>query len=63
MINALFDDVRSAVSVLPTTAEITPYVLERDGLQQAIILDSAGYGGLTHEVMPESLKKNGLKST
>jgi uncharacterized protein len=61
LINALFDDVKSATSVLPTTAEITPYVLERDGLQQAIILDSAGYGGLTHEVMPESLKKEWAK--
>jgi predicted GTPase len=61
LINALFDDVKTAVSVLPTTAEITPYVLERDGLQQAIILDSAGYGGLTHDVMPESLKKEWAK--
>lgn len=57
LINALFDDVKSAVSVLPTTAEITPYVLERDGLQQAIILDSVGYGGLTHDVLPEFLKR------
>jgi predicted GTPase len=61
LINALFDDVKSAVSVLPTTAQITPYVLERDGLQQAIILDSAGYGGLTHDALPESLKKEWAK--
>jgi predicted GTPase len=53
--------VKSATSVLPTTAEITPYVLERDGLQQAIILDSAGYGGLTHDVLPKSLKKEWAK--
>jgi len=61
LINALFDDVKSAISVLPTTSEITPYILERDGLQQAIILDSIGYGGLTHEVLPESLKKEWAK--
>jgi len=61
LINALFDDVKSAVSVLPTTSEITPYVLERDGLQQAIIFDSAGYGGLTHEMLPETLKKEWTK--
>jgi predicted GTPase len=61
LINAFFDDVKSATSVLPTTAEITPYVLERDGLQQAIILDSTGYGGLTHDVLPESLKKEWAK--
>ena len=61
LINAFFDDVKSATSVLPTTAEITPYVLERDGLQQAIILDSTGYGGLTHDVLPESLKNEWAK--
>jgi predicted GTPase len=57
LINALFGEVKSAVSVLPTTSEITPYVLERDGLQQAIILDSAGYGGLTDNILPDDLKK------
>lgn len=57
LINALFGEVKSAVSVLPTTSEITPYILERDGLPQAIILDSAGYGGLTHTILPEALKK------
>lgn len=61
LINALFDDIKSATSVLPTTSEITPYILERDGLQQSIILDSAGYGGLTHEVLPDSLKKEWAK--
>jgi predicted GTPase len=40
---------------LPTTAEITPYLLERDGLQQAIILDSVGYGGLIHDQASSAL--------
>lgn len=61
LINALFGEVKSAVSVLPTTSEITPYILERDGLQQAIILDSAGYGGLTDNILPDDLKKEWTK--
>jgi predicted GTPase len=61
LINALFGEVKSAVSVLPTTSAITPYSLERDGLQQAIILDSAGYGGLTDNIMPDDLKKEWTK--
>ncbi len=46
LINALFGEIKCASGILPTTSGITPYLLERDGLQQAIILDSAGYGGL-----------------
>jgi predicted GTPase len=61
LINALFGEVKTAVSILPTTREITPYVLERDGLQQAIILDSAGYGGLRDKELPEALKKEWAK--
>jgi len=61
LINALFGEVKSAVSVLPTTSEITPYVLERDGLQQAIILDSAGYGGLTDNILPDDMKTEWTK--
>ena len=57
LINALFGEIKSAEGLLPTTAEITPYLLERDGLQQAIILDSAGYGGLVHHQAPEALKQ------
>lgn len=45
LINALFGEIKCASGILPTTSGITPYLLERDGLQQAIILDSAGYGG------------------
>lgn len=57
LINALFGEIKSAEGLLPTTAEITPYLLERDGLQQAIILDSAGYGGLMHDQAPAALKQ------
>ncbi|WP_394753824.1 GTPase family protein [Crenothrix sp.] len=57
LINALFGEIKTAEGLLPTTAEITPYLLERNGLQQAIILDSAGYGGLMHEDAPAALKK------
>lgn len=61
LINALFGDIKSASGFLPTTSDITPYVLERDGLQQAIILDSAGYGGLMHDSTPDALKREWAK--
>ena len=36
-------------------------MLERDGLQQAIVLDSPGYGGLTHDKVPDALKQEWAK--
>jgi predicted GTPase len=42
---------------LPTTASLTPYVLERESQQRAIILDSAGYGGLAHADAPAALQR------
>ena len=57
LINALFNDLKTAVDLLPTTAKITRFTLEREGLPQAIILDSAGYGGLTHTQTSAELKK------
>ena len=56
LINALFGEIKCASGILPTTFGITPYVLERDGLQQAIILDSAGYGGLLNDQNHVALK-------
>ncbi|ESS67658.1 GTP-binding protein HSR1-like protein [Methyloglobulus morosus KoM1] len=61
LINALFGETKSAEGLLPTTPEITPYVLERDGLQQAIVLDSPGYGGLKHDKVPLALKQEWAK--
>lgn len=61
LINALFGDIKCASGILPTTTGITPYILERDGLQQAIILDSAGYGGVLQDqkhVAPKGEWKN-----
>ena len=43
LINALFGETRSAVDVVPCTVGIQPHLLERDGLQRALIFDSAGY--------------------
>jgi predicted GTPase len=43
LVNALFGEVRAAVDIIPTTKHVTPYVLERDGIERAIILDTAGY--------------------
>jgi hypothetical protein len=42
-INALFGEPRAAVDVVPRTRCIEPYVLERDGMPQAILLDTVGY--------------------
>ena len=61
LINALFGEIKSASGFLPTTSAITPYVLERDGLQQAIILDSAGYGGVMHDQVPAALQREWAK--
>ena len=61
LINALFGEIKSAAGLLPTTPEITPYVLERDGLQQVIVLDSPGYGGLMHDKVPDALKQEWAK--
>ena len=43
LINALFGEYRAATDVVPRTDQVEPYVLEREGLQQAIVLDTAGY--------------------
>ena len=43
LVNALFGEYRAATDVVPRTGGIEPYVLEREGLQQAIIIDTAGY--------------------
>jgi len=43
LVNALFGETRAAVDVVPRTKAVEPYLLERDGLKRAIILDTAGY--------------------
>jgi small GTP-binding protein len=43
LINALFGETRAAVDVVPRTKDVEPYLLERDGVRKAIILDTAGY--------------------
>lgn len=43
LVNALFGETRAAVDVVPRTRGVEPYLLERDGLKRAIILDTAGY--------------------
>ena len=44
LINALFGTVKAETDVIPSTAGITSYLLERPGLEAAIILDCEGYG-------------------
>ena len=43
LVNALFGEPRAATDVLPCTAEIAAYELIRDGMRQAILLDTTGY--------------------
>jgi hypothetical protein len=43
LINALFGEVKAQTDVIPTTRSLTPYLLEREGMEQAIIFDSVGY--------------------
>jgi uncharacterized protein len=43
LINALFGEHRAATDVVPRTDRIEPYVLTREGLTAAIVLDTAGY--------------------
>ena len=47
LVNALFGEMRAMTDVLPLTAGFTPYLLERDGVEQMLILDSRGYAGPT----------------
>lgn len=43
LINALFGELRIATDILPSTDYVKPYILEKDGVQKAIVFDSAGY--------------------
>ena len=44
LVNALFGDVRAATDSIPTTRELTPYILERPGLEDSVLLyDMGGY--------------------
>ena len=45
LINALFGEQRAAVDVIPRTDGIEAYVLERDDVERAIVLDTAGHAG------------------
>lgn len=44
LINALFGILKAETGVIPTTEGVIPYLLERPGLESAIILDCEGYG-------------------
>ncbi|MBN8913148.1 MAG: 50S ribosome-binding GTPase [Rhizobiales bacterium] len=44
LVNALAKEINAAVDVLPATSSYTAYVLEREGLPAALIIDSPGIG-------------------
>ena len=43
LINAMFGEDHAATDIVPRTQFVEPYLLEREGIQRAIILDTAGY--------------------
>ncbi len=43
LVNALFGELRAATDVLPQTSRLTPYLLSREDIDYALVLDSAGY--------------------
>ncbi|MGH8549499.1 MAG: GTPase [Methylococcales bacterium] len=47
LINHLFGDLKTAVDVVPTTSGVQPFILEREGLPEAIIIDTGGYDDST----------------
>ncbi len=49
LINRLFGDLKTAVDVVPTTSTVQPFVLERDGLPAAIVIDTGGYADSTSQ--------------
>ncbi len=52
LINALFGEARAAVDAIPRTNGVEPYLLDRDGIPRAIILDTAGYEEAPGEADP-----------
>jgi predicted GTPase len=57
LVNALFGEVKAATDILPTTQRVTPLVFQRAGFGQALIFDTAGYGGAETAVMADPLAK------
>lgn len=63
LINALFGETRAAVDVVPRTASLQPYLLERRGIPQAIIFDTAGYqDGEEARHQAEELREEALRA-
>jgi predicted GTPase len=58
LVNALFGEVRAAIDVIPTTAQLTPYVLERSDLKDSIIL--CDMGGYEDPTLPKERREEAL---
>lgn len=55
LINLLFGQLRAVTDVLPdTTRALTPYRLERDGVEIGLIFDTPGAERLTHKTLHEA---------
>lgn len=63
LINALFGETRAAVDVVPRTRHVEPFLLERDGIPRALILDTAGYEEASDSPSPfQGVKDHVLQS-
>lgn len=52
LINALFGEMKALVDVVPITSRVQPYLLQRGGVERAIILDTAGYADSDNPARP-----------
>ena len=63
LINALFGEMKALVDVLPLTSKIEPYLLEREGIQRAIIMDTKGYGDVERPFEPFNMARQEITHT
>jgi len=63
LINALFGEMKALVDVVPQTSQIEPYLLEREGIERAIIFDTAGYQSVDHPFKPLKQAKEEIIKT
>ncbi|MGK5091396.1 GTPase [Deltaproteobacteria bacterium TL4] len=63
LINALFGEMKALVDVVPQTTGIEAYLLEREGLERALVFDTAGYQSAETPFEPLALAEKELLHT
>jgi predicted GTPase len=61
LVNGLFGSVKAASDVIPLTVGVDAYLLQRDGIDQALILDTAGYADPRVKQSPFDVLQDQLK--